>query len=120
MQPDYDLKAILPKQGPIIPTLEAFPVPFQCIGETNPLLATDRELDDLGTHELFLLSGRFVGFLRRQFASGDAFASLGGRLVCTPTCGVRIRGLYGSLRVRWTNGLKHIMLTLRRWKQRQD
>ena len=118
VQPDHDLKAVIPKQRPVVPTLKASPVLLQCIREANPFLAVDKEFDGLRAMEHFLLSGRFEDLLGRQFASGSTVVSLGIILVFTPGCGVRIGGLYGLFHVRWMDWLKRIMLTSPRWKRR--
>ena len=120
MQPDYDLKAFVPKQGPIIPPLKACPVFFQCIGEAEPFLAIDRKLDDLGALELHLLSGGFESLLRQQLANGGIVVNLGTLLAFAPTRSIRIRGLYGLFRVRWAEWLKHVVLAPLRGKQRRD
>ena len=58
-----DLKAVTFYQRPIIPPFKASPVAFQCIGETDPFLAVDNKLDNIGTLELRVAPGEFVGHL---------------------------------------------------------
>ena len=90
-QSDYDLKAIVPEQGPIIPALESSPIPVQCVGEANSLPAMGRELDVLGVPGFLLLSDKPEGFLGHQFASSHDLLRVCrmGRLkliILTPPC----------------------------------
>ena len=119
MQSDRDLRAIISKQGPIIPALKISPIPVQCVKETNPFPTVDRELDDPGAPGYSLLSGRPKGFLRHKFPSGlRFFVILGTPLAFTPAFSVRTDD---SFRVQETGRLKGIILTpLECQKQQQE
>ena len=65
---DHNLKAVTVKQGPIVPSIKPFPVAFQRIGETNPFLVIDNELDDLGLLKLCVASSEFVDLLTGRVA----------------------------------------------------
>ena len=105
MQSDHDLKAIILRQGHLVPTLEAQPVPFQYIRKANPFLTVDRELDYLGIPGLFLSSGRLEGLLRHEFACGEAAMSSRFLPVFAHAHSVQIESLYGPSHVRWMDRL---------------
>lgn len=67
---EHNLNANIPKEGRIVPAFKAIPLLFQRIGETNPSLAADEELNSLGVAGILLPSERFVDLLRHKFAGG--------------------------------------------------
>ena len=105
------MKAVAFEQAPIVPTFEAYPVAFLRVGETDPLLPIDGELDDVRARKLWVASDGFVGLLGDWVAWGLSLVSLRSALcVATPARRIRMGGLYSLFCIEQTSALEYIPL----------